>query len=287
MGENLVLGGLSMTRALGDLKYKMFGGVIAEPDIRRMRVSGRDVAFMVLVSDGVTEVLSNQEIVDVVKSAPNPSTASNLIIETSTTLGATDNKTCLVIRLPAWSQSLPDLTLDLRKRKLSSQTRGPGVRDGLPGVDEERAITMERVQKEAVEDLYGFWGEQGEGGESAEGVKTPVKDLGLTRGQIVEGLKDLGITLHMHSLGSKSESTHSVSDVNDTSAEAECRPGTVSASREQATSSKGDVPEAQAKCTDDVVERVFVVLNKPATGRVDREALRKAFGLLGVHVGRC
>ncbi|CAG8799770.1 24835_t:CDS:2, partial [Dentiscutata erythropus] len=62
-GSDMILGKLANTRAFGDSKMKRYG-ISAEPEIISKMVKGDDVAFMVLVSDGVTSVLSNQEIVD-------------------------------------------------------------------------------------------------------------------------------------------------------------------------------------------------------------------------------
>jgi protein phosphatase PTC6 len=64
-GSEMYLGRLANSRSFGDFKLKRFG-VSAEPEISTLKLRGKDFAFMVLVSDGVTSVLSNQEIVDCV-----------------------------------------------------------------------------------------------------------------------------------------------------------------------------------------------------------------------------
>ena len=56
---------LAMTRSIGDKPYKRFG-VISEPEIKRLRVKGGNVAFAVIISDALTGILSDQEIVDIV-----------------------------------------------------------------------------------------------------------------------------------------------------------------------------------------------------------------------------
>lgn len=62
-GAEMFLGKLAVSRSMGDSKMKIYG-VSAEPDIKINTVIGMDTAFLVLVSDGVTSVMSDQEIVD-------------------------------------------------------------------------------------------------------------------------------------------------------------------------------------------------------------------------------
>jgi len=64
-GSDMVLGEVANTRAMGDSKMKKYG-ISAEPEIVTRRIIGKDSAFLVLVSDGITSVMSNQEIVDCV-----------------------------------------------------------------------------------------------------------------------------------------------------------------------------------------------------------------------------
>jgi protein phosphatase PTC6 len=64
-GSEMFLGRLANTRAFGDSKLKRYG-ISAEPEISIHNLIGKKFAFMVLVSDGVTSVLSDQEIVDCV-----------------------------------------------------------------------------------------------------------------------------------------------------------------------------------------------------------------------------
>jgi serine/threonine protein phosphatase PrpC len=64
-GSEMYLGRLAVSRSFGDSKLKRFG-VSAEPEICIHNLIGKKFAFMVLVSDGITSVLSDQEIVDCV-----------------------------------------------------------------------------------------------------------------------------------------------------------------------------------------------------------------------------
>ena len=71
--------GLAMARAFGDLCLKDFG-LIAMPDISYRRLTQRD-EFIVLATDGVWDVLSNKEVVDIVASVPTQATAARSLVE--------------------------------------------------------------------------------------------------------------------------------------------------------------------------------------------------------------
>jgi protein phosphatase 1G len=70
-----VNGNLNLSRAIGDLRYKMNTDlppkdqiITAHPDVRHTTL-GPDDEFLVLACDGIWDVLSNQEVVDFVKAS--------------------------------------------------------------------------------------------------------------------------------------------------------------------------------------------------------------------------
>ncbi|CAL0316303.1 unnamed protein product [Lupinus luteus] len=69
--------GLAMTRAFGDFCLKEFG-VISIPDVTHHHLTEKD-QFVVLASDGVWDVLSNKEVVDIVASTPQSCAARTLV----------------------------------------------------------------------------------------------------------------------------------------------------------------------------------------------------------------
>ncbi|KAK9088113.1 hypothetical protein Scep_027195 [Stephania cephalantha] len=71
--------GLAMARAFGDFCLKDFG-LISVPDISYHRLTERD-EFIVIATDGVWDVLSNKEVVDIVASAPSRATAARALVE--------------------------------------------------------------------------------------------------------------------------------------------------------------------------------------------------------------
>ncbi|KAI8982203.1 phosphatase 2C-like domain-containing protein [Mycotypha africana] len=120
-GDERIMGMLATSRAFGDAKLKRYG-VSAEPDIVRYKVSTKrnPAAFMVLVTDGITSVLSDQEIVDLVKQYKDPNTAAKQLVDTCDQLQSDDNATAMVIRLKDWGKKMQDFTKDLRTYKLEN-----------------------------------------------------------------------------------------------------------------------------------------------------------------------
>lgn len=100
------MAGLANTRAFGDIQSKRLG-VSAEPEIRRVELSPAEYSFMVLVSDGISGTLIDQEIVDIVKEAKTPEQAARDVVSFATEVSAEgDNATCLVVRLGGWERRL-------------------------------------------------------------------------------------------------------------------------------------------------------------------------------------
>lgn len=98
------MSGLANTRAFGDMRSKRMG-VSAEPEIRHLNLAPSEYAFMVLVSDGVTGGVGDQEIVDLVKEAKTPELGAREVVSFATEVGTDgDNATALVVRLGGWER---------------------------------------------------------------------------------------------------------------------------------------------------------------------------------------
>lgn len=76
---NLNAPGLAMTRALGDYCLKNHG-VIAEPVVSHRRLTNKD-KFIVLATDGVWDVLSNEQVVETVALTPVRSSAGKAVVD--------------------------------------------------------------------------------------------------------------------------------------------------------------------------------------------------------------
>lgn len=137
------------TRAFGDCVAKT-RGVTAEPDTLAWIIGGAayilknmpqlrdhtigkiggDESFLVLCTDGVTSVCTDQEIADLVMSSYNlkslnPQSCAEEVVKYVETLGGDDNATCMVIRLNGWGKwPIVDRTGSMREEKLSGAVFG-------------------------------------------------------------------------------------------------------------------------------------------------------------------
>ncbi|GMP54462.1 hypothetical protein CsSME_00019628 [Camellia sinensis var. sinensis] len=73
--------GLAMARAFGDFCLKEYG-VISIPEFSHWTLTERD-KFIVLASDGVWDVLSNEEVVEIVSSVPTRSSAARILVDSA------------------------------------------------------------------------------------------------------------------------------------------------------------------------------------------------------------
>ncbi|RVW97905.1 putative protein phosphatase 2C 73 [Vitis vinifera] len=71
--------GLAMSRAFGDYCVKDFG-LISVPEVTHRNITSRD-QFVVLATDGVWDVVSNQEAVQIVSSTPNRAKSAKRLVE--------------------------------------------------------------------------------------------------------------------------------------------------------------------------------------------------------------
>ncbi|KAL7248644.1 hypothetical protein ACSBR2_003397 [Camellia fascicularis] len=71
--------GLAMARAFGDFCLKDFG-LISTPEITYRKLTSRD-EFIVLATDGVWDVLSNKDVIEIVASAKRRSIAARLLVD--------------------------------------------------------------------------------------------------------------------------------------------------------------------------------------------------------------
>lgn len=111
-------------KSLGDSRYRPFG-VTPEPEIRNCVVRGDSVSSMILISDGISSLLTDNEVSDLVRSVARygPQTGAKEVIDFAEELGAEDNCTVVVIPLPGWSVKVRDSTKELREYRLSGAAR--------------------------------------------------------------------------------------------------------------------------------------------------------------------
>ncbi|KAI9839787.1 MAG: hypothetical protein M1838_004256 [Thelocarpon superellum] len=96
--------GLANTRSFGDMQSKRIG-VSAEPEITRVELKPAEYSFLVLLSDGISGTLHDQEVVDIVKEAKTPDQGATDVVAFATEVSKEgDNATCLVVRLGGWER---------------------------------------------------------------------------------------------------------------------------------------------------------------------------------------
>ncbi|KAK9829329.1 hypothetical protein WJX72_005218 [[Myrmecia] bisecta] len=88
-------GVLAVSRAFGDRLLKRY--VVATPDIREETMTAEDEA-MILASDGLWDVISNQDAVTLIKDIKDPEKAAKALTDEAYCRGSNDNISCVVVR---------------------------------------------------------------------------------------------------------------------------------------------------------------------------------------------
>ncbi|KAI3784054.1 hypothetical protein L1987_43146 [Smallanthus sonchifolius] len=89
-------GVLAMSRAFGNRMLKQF--VVAEPDIQEQELC-EEFELLVLASDGLWDVVPNDDAVSLAQTEEEPEAAAKKLIETAFSCGSADNITCIVVKL--------------------------------------------------------------------------------------------------------------------------------------------------------------------------------------------
>lgn len=88
-------GVLAVSRAFGDKLLKQY--VVAEPDIEE-EVVDSSLEFLILASDGLWDVVTNEEAVEMVKPIQSPQEAADKLLEEACKRGSSDNITVVIVR---------------------------------------------------------------------------------------------------------------------------------------------------------------------------------------------
>lgn len=114
-GESRWMGAVENTRGFGDGRWKP-SGVTVEPQVDTRVIDGDAHAYIILVTDGITSLISDQEIIDLARRSLDPSRAAKTIVHFAEDLGASDNCTCVVVPLAGWGDvGGEDRTVDRRE----------------------------------------------------------------------------------------------------------------------------------------------------------------------------
>ncbi|WOK99891.1 putative protein phosphatase 2C 59 [Canna indica] len=88
-------GVLAVSRAFGDRLLKQF--VVADPEIQEELVD-RSLEFLILASDGLWDVVTNEEAVTMTQPIEDPEQAASKLLQEAYQRGSADNITCVVVR---------------------------------------------------------------------------------------------------------------------------------------------------------------------------------------------
>lgn len=88
-------GVLAVSRAFGDKLLKQY--VVADPEIQEEKVDS-SLEFLILASDGLWDVVSNEEAVAMVKPIQDSEEAAKRLMQEAYQRGSADNITCVVVR---------------------------------------------------------------------------------------------------------------------------------------------------------------------------------------------
>ncbi|KAI0429949.1 phosphatase 2C-like domain-containing protein [Xylaria sp. FL1042] len=94
--NNRVNGVLAVTRALGDSYMKEL--VTGHPYTTETVIQPEVDEFIIIACDGLWDVCSDQEAVDLIREKPDPVAASKLLVDHALARFSTDNLSCMIIR---------------------------------------------------------------------------------------------------------------------------------------------------------------------------------------------
>ncbi|KAF3539438.1 hypothetical protein F2Q69_00018678 [Brassica cretica] len=86
---------LAVSRAFGDRLLKQY--VVADPEIQEEKIDD-SLEFLILASDGLWDVFSNEEAVAMVKEVEDPEESAKKLVGEAIKRGSADNITCVIVR---------------------------------------------------------------------------------------------------------------------------------------------------------------------------------------------
>ncbi|KAE8340398.1 hypothetical protein BDV24DRAFT_62174 [Aspergillus arachidicola] len=126
--NNRVNGVLAVTRALGDAYLKDL--VTGHPYTTETVVQPDSDEFIILACDGLWDVCTDQEAVDLVRNVPDAQEASKILVDYALARFSTDNLSCMVIRLDTD-----------RVKEVINKTAEPIGVAGDPSMDVEHGVS--------------------------------------------------------------------------------------------------------------------------------------------------
>ncbi|CAO2832588.1 unnamed protein product [Amaranthus hypochondriacus] len=164
--------GLAMARAFGDFCLKDFG-LIAVPDVSYRRLTDKD-EFVVLATDGIWDVLSNKEVVDIVAYASPRSTAAKDIVQAAVRAwkmryptSKVDDCAVICLFLDSDSDNLSSAyaTQEKEQKASAEQVQGSGINrehaNGPTSLGRSATVRNEANDEGAIQETSNDEGEDG------------------------------------------------------------------------------------------------------------------------------
>lgn len=144
--------GLSMTRSLGDSFFKNGTALSSsDPEVKILPITDKDL-FMVLATNGITNVMSNQDIVDCAgRHFDDPEESAKNIVRTAFQKGSDENLTAMVIQF-GWQDKHTPKYIEKRKQLVAR-----GMDGGSPTLKPTAAAAEDMFSVQAKDecDMFG------------------------------------------------------------------------------------------------------------------------------------
>ncbi len=147
--------GLSITRSLGDACFKNPPLSAADPEVRVLPITDKDL-FVVLVTEGVTRVLSNQDVIDCAsKHWDDSEEAAKNVVRTAFQKGSDENLTALVVQF-GWADKHTPKYIEKRRQLVAQGVEGgsPVMKPLRPATDVKEIYTDKAAEKDDF-DMFG------------------------------------------------------------------------------------------------------------------------------------
>ncbi|QPG93943.1 hypothetical protein C2857_003719 [Epichloe festucae Fl1] len=136
--NNRVNGVLAVTRALGDAYMKDL--VTGHPYTTETVIQHDLDEFIIIACDGLWDVCSDQDAVDLVREVQDPITASKQLVDHALSRFSTDNLSCMIVRL--------------EKTNGTAQAKNWGEKEAEPGADAlEKISEAEKIVSETKQQI--------------------------------------------------------------------------------------------------------------------------------------
>lgn len=174
-------GVLAMSRAFGNRMLKQF--VVAEPEIQEQEIN-EELELLVLVSDGLWDVVPNEDAVSIAGTEEEPEAAARKLTETAFTRGSADNITCIVVKFHHDKTGGPQLEHQKESELEQDKTVDPKLQQEQSNVSElqQDQINTSELQYDQMTEVE-LQQEQMKEGEPGEEL---VKEAGVQQEQTEE-----------------------------------------------------------------------------------------------------